>query len=271
MAESSEWSYDGLNGKLVARTWHGPGRPTHLVIISHGYGEHIGRYEWVAGALVDNGATVYAVDHIGHGKSDGERVLVEDFEDIVADLHTLDRTAREENPEIPTVLLGHSMGGLIASRYAQRYGSTLAALVLSSPVAGVWQAVTDMLAMERIPDVPLDVTTLSRDAAVGRMYSVDPLIWHGPFKRPTLEAIRRTLDVIAKGPSVGALPLMWIHGDDDQLVPLEGSRVGVERLRGEQYIERIYPLGRHELFNELNADEVIADVIRFINSALVRR
>jgi alpha-beta hydrolase superfamily lysophospholipase len=271
MAESQEWTYQGLNGNLVARTWRGTAEPTHLVIIAHGYGEHIGRYERLAEALVSSGAVVYAVDHVGHGKSEGERVLIDDFEDVVSDLHALDETARREHPQLPVVLLGHSMGGLIASRYAQRYGDTLAALVLSSPVVGRWDTVSETLALDEIPDVPLDTTTLSRDTAVGETYAADPLVWHGPFKRTTLEALQQALETIAKGPNLGDLPLMWIHGEDDRLVPIDGSRSGIGSLRGPRFVERIYPEGRHELFNELNADEVIADVTEFIRGQSATR
>jgi alpha-beta hydrolase superfamily lysophospholipase len=271
MAESREWTYNGLHGELAARTWSGPDRPTHVVVVAHGYGEHLGRYERLAGALVRNGAVVYAVDHVGHGKSEGERVLVNDFEDVVTDLHALDQTARRENPEVPVVLLGHSMGGLIAARYVQRYGDTLAALVLSSPVIGRWEAAPLLLALDEIPDVPIDIATLSRDPAVGETYAADPLVWHGPFKRTTLQALQRELATIADGPSVGDLPLMWIHGEDDQLVPIEGTRAGIEHLRGPRFVERTYPQARHELFNELNADDVIRDVTEFIRAQVSTR
>ena len=89
-------------------------------------------------------------------------------------------------------------------------------------------------------------------------------MWHGPFKRPTLEAVERSLETIAQGPALGALPTLWIHGADDQLVPLAGSRTGIEHLRGPDLVERIYPGNRHELFNELDVDEVVADVVAFV-------
>ena len=76
MTDSREWTLEGHGGRLVARTWAGGADPSHVVLLAHGYGEHIGRYERVADALVRNGAVVYAVDHVGHGRSEGDRVLV---------------------------------------------------------------------------------------------------------------------------------------------------------------------------------------------------
>jgi len=265
---SREWNYAGTQGDLAARTWSAEAPPSYVVLLAHGYGEHVGRYERVADALVARGAVVYAVDHLGHGKSDGERVLVSDFEDVVTDLHTLDVAAREEQPGSPVVLVGHSMGGLIAARYAQRYGDTLAALVLSGPLIGDWQAGSQLLALEQIPEVPLDIATLSRDPSVGTQYAADPLVWHGPFKRTTLEAIDRAIKTVGSGPRLGTLPLLWVHGQDDQLVPIEGSRPGVEGLRGNQFVERSYPGARHEIFNELNAAEVLLDVTDFLTTAV---
>jgi alpha-beta hydrolase superfamily lysophospholipase len=270
MPDSREWTLDGHGGRLVARTWQPRDAPSHVVLLAHGYGEHVGRYEHVAAALVANGAVVYAVDHVGHGKSAGERVLIHDFERVVDDLHEVSRTAGGEFPGLPVVLIGHSMGGLIAARYAQRYGDSLAAVVLSGPLVGGWEAAGQLLALPEIPDAPLDISTLSRDAKVGADYDSDPLVWHGPFKRPTLEAINVGLAAVEDGPSLASLPLMWAHGEADQLVPVAGSRSGIEHLRGEYFVERVYPEARHEIFNEINRDEVLADVTAFIREALAQ-
>ena len=264
MAEHSGWTLEGSSGRLAGRTWTGGSAPSHVVLLAHGYGEHIGRYEHVADALLADGAVVYGVDHMGHGASEGERVLIDDFERVVDDLNQVDRKARSEHPGAPVVLVGHSMGGLIAARYAQRYGDTLTALVLSGPLVGEWSAAGQLLALPELPDAPLDITTLSRDPAVGERYAADPLVWHGPFKRPTLEAIERGLAAVLAGPSLGSLPLLWAHGADDPLVPVAGTRGGIEHLAGDRVVEKIYPQARHEIFNEMNADEVLADVTGFI-------
>ncbi len=264
---STEWNFEGRTVSIAARAWAGP-TPRYVALLAHGYGEHVGRYEHVAARLVDDGAVVVGVDHLGHGLSGGERALVGDFEIVVSDLHTADLEARDRWPGLPVILIGHSMGGLIASRYAQRYGDTLVALVLSGPVIGRLDFVEQLLALDEIPDVPLDPAVLSRDPSVGEAYSADPLIWHGPFKRATLQAIARTLADIEAVGSIGQLPLLWIHGADDQLVPIEGSRSGVATLRGDTFDSHEYPGARHEIFNETNSEEVLGDVVTFINGVL---
>ncbi|MBG0850927.1 lysophospholipase [Streptomyces spinoverrucosus] len=269
MADAREHVLDGTRGTITAREWPHPD-PAHVALVAHGYGEHIGRYEGVAEVLLAHGAAVFGPDHMGHGRSAGERVLIEDFEDVVTDLHAVAERARSAYPGLPLVLVGHSMGGLITARHAQHHGDELAALVLSGPVIGTWETPGRLLAHDEIPDIPVNPAALSRDPAVGAAYAADPLVWHGPMKRPTLEAFARTLEDVARGGDVGALPVLWLHGDDDRLVPLAGSRVGVERLSGGTPTERIYPGARHEVFHETNRAEVFADLTRFLDKALAR-
>lgn len=256
--------FDGRTGRISYRVWE-PSAPGRLVLLVHGYGEHIGRYEHVAGLLAARGAAVYGPDHVGHGRSAGERVVVADFEAVVDDLRSVADRARAEHPGPPLVLIGHSMGGTIAARYAQRYARELAGLVLSAPAVGRFDVVDQLLALPEIPDIPIDVNALSRDPAVGAAYAADDLVWHGPFQRPTLEAWRRAVATIAAAPPLGDLPVLWVHGEDDQLVPLSGSRPGTERLGATDLAERIYPGARHEVFNEINADEVLAEVAAFVD------
>ncbi|HXV93778.1 MAG TPA: alpha/beta hydrolase [Pseudonocardia sp.] len=267
MTESQEWTFEGHRGVLTARVWPHP-EPRYVALLCHGYGEHIGRYEHVADALVRHGAVVHGVDHAGHGRSEGERVLVADYEQVVEDFRGLADRAREHDPGLPVVLVGHSMGGMIAARYAQRFGDEPTALVLSGPVLGRWDAAAALLEPAEIPDVPIDPDTLSRDPAVGRAYAEDPLVWHGRFRRTTLEALVACLDRIRAGGRLGDLPTLWVHGEDDRLVPIDGTREGIEQLRGSRFEERVYPGARHEVFNETNADEVLGDVLAFLDRAL---
>ena len=129
----------------------------------------------------------------------------------------------------------------------------------------MWSAATDMLALEEIPDDPLDVSTLSRDPRVGEIYSADELVWHGPFKRQTLQALAAALQTINAGPKLGDLPTLWLHGEEDQLVPLNETRAGIETLAFTNLEEVIYPEARHEVFNETNKDEVLTKTAEFID------
>lgn len=255
---------DGSEGRLAVRSWPVPG-PSHVVLLAHGYGEHAGRYDHVAAALNAGGAQVVAPDHLGHGHSAGEPALITDFEHVVDDLHAVcDRTLTATG-HLPVILLGHSLGGLIAARYAQRYGGELTGLALSAPVLGTWQRAIALLGLDDIPDDPIDPDTLSRDPAVGAAYAADPIVYHGPFKEQTLRAIAGTLHVVGAGNGLGALPTLWLHGEDDALVPLAETTAGIKALAPADLTTRIYRGARHEVFNETNRDEVLADLTAFVD------
>ncbi|MDC0767192.1 alpha/beta hydrolase [Streptomyces sp. HD] len=267
MVDTREHLLDGSRGRIVVREWPNP-RPRYVALVVHGYAEHVGRYAGVANVLVAHGAAVFGPDHIGHGRSAGERVVIEDFEDVVADLRAVADLARAAHPDVPLVLVGHSMGGLTAARFTQLYGAEVTALVLAGPVIGDWELPRRLLALDEIPDKPISPSALSRDPEVGAAYAADPLVWHGPMRRPTVEAFARMLGTVSKGGGIGRVPLLWLHGDDDRLVPLPGSRTGIEELRGDETTERIYAGARHDLFHETNRADVFADLIRFLDGVL---
>jgi alpha-beta hydrolase superfamily lysophospholipase len=261
----SETTLPGHAGTLHVRTWERDDA-ARIAVLVHGYGEHIGRYEHVAAAFGERGAVVWGHDHLGHGRSDGERVLVPDFELLVDDLHGVVTAAREAHPDLPVVMVAHSMGGMIGTRYAQRHPDELAGLVVSGPILGAPALMAALLALDEIPDVPIDVAVLSRDEAVGAAYAADPLVWHGPFKRPTAAALTSVLLSIALEAPRLTVPVLWQHGAEDQLVLEPETRRGIESLRaaGADIEERIYPGARHEIFNETNRDEVLADTCAFV-------
>ncbi|PJJ57632.1 alpha-beta hydrolase superfamily lysophospholipase [Mumia flava] len=251
----------GRHDDLAVHHWPNP-QATWIAVLVHGYGEHLGRYEEVARRLGDDGALVVGPDHVGHGRSGGERVSIADFEPVVDDLHDVVADARADHPGLPVVLIGHSMGGMIAARYAQRYGDGLSALILSGPVLGSWAALA-LADLPEIPEIPIDVATLSRDPAVGEAYSNDPLVWHGTFRRETLLALRSELELITEAGDLGDLPTLWMHGSEDELVPIDATRAGIEAIRGTDLTERIYPGARHEIFNETNRADVLATTTAF--------
>ena len=252
---------DGMTtvGRVQVRRWPAED-PARLVVLVHGYGEHIGRYEHVADALVARGSAVVGPDHIGHGRSPGDRALIEDFEPVVDDLRAVVQDARGD---LPVVLVGHSMGGLIATRYAQRHREDLAGLVLSGPAVGLGPVIEGWLSEPEPPSDPIDVAVLSRDPAVGEAYAADELVWHGGWKRPTLEAFAAADRAIAAGPDFGDLPLLYVHGAADELVPVDLARPVVERLAGPDSDLHVLAGQRHEVFNEVGKEETIALVAAF--------
>jgi alpha-beta hydrolase superfamily lysophospholipase len=267
MASSLQTTFAGTRGRITVHEWRGE-TPRYVAVVAHGYGEHAGRYAHVAEHLVRHGAAVYAPDHQGHGRSEGERVLVENMDDLVADVRATANRASAANPRLPLVLIGHSMGGIVATRYAQLHGDGLAALVLSGPAIGGNPGIEMLLTMDPIPDVPIDTAVLSRDPEVGRAYQDDPLVWHGPFRRVTLQALFAAVQTIAAGPKLGRLPTLWLHGDQDALAPLAETRAAIERIRGERLETVIYEGAQHEVFNETNRAEVLADMTAFLDRAL---
>ncbi|MCW2958565.1 MAG: alpha/beta hydrolase fold protein [Solirubrobacterales bacterium] len=258
-------AFPGTHGHVEGYAWI-EGEPRYIAVIAHGYGEHARRYDHVAEALLADGAAVYALDHHGHGRSEGERALAVDVQDFVTDLSTLVRYAAERYG-LPVVLIGHSMGGLIATRYAQQHPETLAALVLSGPVIGGNPGFMQLLDLDPIPEVPIDPATLSRDPAVGAAYVADELVYHGPFRRETLQAMIGAVQQIAEGPKL-ELPVLWLHGELDELAPYDVTREAAERIRTASWQETVYPGAMHEIFNETNKDEVLADVTTFVDGVL---
>lgn len=259
----------GARGALAVHRWTDDD-PQYVVLLAHGLGEHARRYDHAAERLVADGGAVYAPDHYGHGRSDGDRAIVDDLATMVEDLHAVAASASAERPGLPTALIGHSMGGVIAARYAQLYGDELAALVLSGPPLGGNPALEALLGMDPIPDIPIDPAILSRDPAVGEAYAADPLVYHGPLTLTTLQGIFAGVEAVAQGGDLGGLPTLWIHGEVDELAPLEPARAAIAQLRGTRFEEKVYPQARHEVFNETNKDEVIEDVLAFLRRSLRR-
>ena len=159
-----------------------------MVLLAHGYGEHQGRYAGLVEALTGRGLAVYALDHRGHGRSGGPRATVARFDDFVDDLRLLEQRAREAHPGTPLFVFGHSMGGLIALRYALRYQDELRGLALSAPAIRFGESTPAVVrrlgaVVARLaPTFPIPgprpeaagESLLSRDPEVQRAFDADP-------------------------------------------------------------------------------------------------
>ena len=256
MLTQSGW-FEGAEGKIHYRWWEPLGRPQRLVQIVHGYAEHGGRYGHVAAALAAKGAAVYADDHIGHGRSDGERALITNFDHVVDDLHYLSVIARGEYPGIPLVLVGHSMGGLLAGLTAERWPDEISGIAFCGSVLGDWEWLRDVLQQPQLPEVPFDPMSLSRDPAVGAAYAADPLVYHGQYKRGLLAAEAEALNNFQDNIAKLVMPVLFLHGTEDPFVPFQRSLEAVEEMPAADKTIHTLEGARHEVLNEINRDQVI--------------
>ena len=259
-----EATFQGSEGMIFYRRWNPDGEPKRIVQLVHGYAEHGGRYAHVAGALARDGAVVYADDHIGHGRSHGERAVIGNFDHAVEDLHILTAIALGDHPGLPVVLVGHSMGGLLSGRYAQTWPDEVAGVAFCGAVIGDWQWARDVLADSELPYVPFDADAISRDPEAGASYAADPLVYHGQSKRDLLVAEVAALDAFALDIGRITAPVLLLHGTADPFVPYERSLQAVHDMSSDDVTVRLYQDGRHEVLNEINRDEVIRNLVRWV-------
>ncbi|MCB0869436.1 MAG: lysophospholipase [Solirubrobacterales bacterium] len=255
---------EGSKGEIVIHEWAPVGEPGYVVLLAHGYAEHAGRHAELAERLEQDGAVVYAPDHWGHGYSGGDRALVDEADVLLEDFCRVYDLAKAEHPDLPLLLIGHSMGGLLATLFLQEAGRPVDAVVLSSPLLGGNPGLEALLELDEIPEIPIDPSVISRDEIAQDAYLNDELVYHGPFRRETLEGLVSTVARAQEGPGFGEQPLLWLHGEGDMLVPFDPTREVVENLAGPGTEKKTYPEARHELFHETNKDEVFTDVFEFI-------
>src|SRR6476469_2269515 len=129
----TEGTFKGVEGiKIFTREWQPAGKPHAVVVISHGFNAHSGQYEWVAQQFISKGLAVYALDHRGRGRSEGERFFVKTFADYTTDLATFIDMVKSREPGLPVFLLGHSAGGVIACGYTLDHQKELSGRICES-------------------------------------------------------------------------------------------------------------------------------------------
>jgi acylglycerol lipase len=272
-----EDTFDGVRGlRIHVRTWLPAGAPTGVVVIAHGFAEHAGRYSAVAERLVADGLAVRAADHRGHGLSEGKRTSVVRFGDYVDDLNAVIAQARGRWPSQPLVLLGHSMGGLIALDLAVRSSDSLDGLIVSAPAACPREVSRFKLAVGRAlsrvaPDtgvlrLPLD--RISRDPAVVASYNNDPLVFRAPMRARLGAEMLDAMDRVDAGLPSLRVPLLVMQGTADGLVdPGCGPHV-YERAASPDKTLKMYDGLWHEIFNEPERDHVLGDLIAWLRTHL---
>jgi alpha-beta hydrolase superfamily lysophospholipase len=265
-------SADGLT--LFTRRWAPDGGARAVVGLVHGIHEHSGRYAYPASLLMARGYEVRALDLRGHGRSEGERAMVERFEDYVADVHAFVQQVREDAGGRPVILMGHSMGGLVAAATVVEHGmEDLAGLVLSSPALRVpappvLRALSPLVArwLPRLPTTGVDLTRLSRDPVVGRTYAEDPLNTLSGVRARLGYEILRTADRVAARPDAFTGPLYLFHGTDDRLTDPEGSRRLAETAASPDVTLRLWEGLRHETMNEPERDAVLGALADWLDA-----
>ena len=281
-ATHTERTFAGLGGvEIVYDVWtpdpadNTP--PRAVVVVSHGLGEYARRYDHVAQRFAEAGMVTYALDHRGHGRSGGKRMLVHDISEYTGDFDTLVRTARRDYPSSPCVVLGHSMGGGIVFAYGVDHPDDYTLMVLSGPAVAAQDMVPAPLAFiakalgSVLPGLPvqdLDVDAISRDPAVVAAYKADPLVYHGKVPFGVARALIQVGESMPRRAATLTAPLLVVHGSEDRLVPVEGSRRLVELVGSADATLIVYPGLYHEVFNEPERAQVLDDVVGWITARL---
>ena len=267
--------YQGADGVALAGVLRTPpGPPRAILQLAHGAGEHSGRYWEPLAPVLEAGFAIYAADHRGHGLTSGMSHLG-DFGPggaaaCVADMAELSKLARTENPELPLVLMGHSMGAMFAQAYMLEHSGLIDALVLSGTTGPG----------PRLPGGPNSVFAnprtaydwLSRDEAEVDKYIADPFcgIQFTEASLASFVALRsRELTVEALAGVKPGLPVYVFVGDEDPINRrLEGLTPLIDTYRGAgmDVTLKVFPGGRHEMLNETNRAEVVADLLAWLET-----
>lgn len=264
-------AFDGL--KIFHQAWVPEGSPRSTVIVVHGLGEHSGRYAHVAQALAGAGHAVHALDHRGHGRSGGRRTFVRSYDEFLRDLDQFRHLV--ERADVPTVLIGHSMGGNIATGYALGDGADIAALVLSGPALhvgddfsparlAVFRAIAKVAPTFRPQGLPADA--ISRDAQVVAAYLADPLVFTGKITAGLGAALIGAMQSFPARYHELRMPILLLHGTEDRLADIAGSRALQAGAVGADVTARYYDGLYHEVFNEPERDRVIADLVDWLDA-----
>lgn len=262
---------------IYYQAWLPDGDPKAALVIVHGLAEHSGRYGNVIEHLVPRGYALYGFDLVGHGRSSGARVYVRQLADYIDSLHQYLAKVQEWQPGRPHFLLGHSMGGLIVPYYLLECQDGLAGAILSAPSVAVPEYVTPVtivlgrLLSRLLPRAGLmgiDAEAVSSDRAVVRAYDSDPLVYRGKttarLAAELLKAVRRVNDEASRID----LPLLILQGSDDQLVDPRGARMLYDAVRSEDKTLKVYQGLYHEVHNEPERDQVLADLEAWLEARL---
>ena len=257
----------------LRRRWQPSGPARAAILLLHGIAEHTGRYEHVGDRLAEAGFDVIGIDLRGYGRSGGRRGHVDSWSQFSDDVE--DQLAEIRTLGLPTIILAHSMGGLIAIRYLVDGRPKPDLLVLSGPALGadisshlriVAPILSRLLPTYEIKEEEGDPSFLSTDPKVGEVFYADPL--RVPFPTARLGAeLMNAIDGARDGIDSITMPTLVQHGGDDKLVPTEFSEI----LETRPNVKRIvYPGLRHEIYNEPDGAAVLDEAIAWLDEQLAQ-
>ena len=265
---------DGL--ALYKEGWL-PSDPKAIVLLLHGYGEHSGRYGHVVQRLKEQGLAVHSFDQRGHGRSEGERANIRDFGELIGDANEVFSRVRLQHGGMRCFVLGHSVGAVVALKLAIERPRHVSGLIVTAPyvrnaVSAPWPAETILRMLSAIapalPVVRLPVRQLSRDPAVVRAYEEDPLVYHGLVKaRMAAQLLVAGRCALERAAALSA-PMLILHGGEDQIASVTGARELHEAAGSADKTLKIYPRLYHEVLNEPERRDVLADILGWLEARL---
>jgi alpha-beta hydrolase superfamily lysophospholipase len=275
--EISEWSWKSSDGlDMCSRAWTPAGKPKATVVLVHGHGEHVGRYEHVAAALAEKGYALLGFDLRGHGKSGGKRGHTPSYETLLDDIRDFFKQADERYPGLPRFLYGHSLGGNLVLNYALRRKPKIRGVIATGPwLKLAFEPPAAQVRLGRLMNgifpaftqhSKLDAKGLSHDPAVVSAYENDPLV-HDFISARLFVSIYDSglwaLEHAAEFP----LPLLLMHGGDDPIVSVQASQEFAEKV-GDKATLKVWEGMLHEIHNEPQKAQVFKMMLDWLEKHL---
>jgi acylglycerol lipase len=257
---------------LFEQSWHPEGPPRAVVVIHHGLKSHSDHYDEVAHRLTALGYAVYGYDMRGHGRSEGRRAALDDFEDLVEDLSIFLARVRARQPHEPIFLMGHSVGGAVVTLFTLERRPAIAGLVVLAPAIRVdsppmLAAAAPLTAtlMPNFPAVDVPDEAFSRDPATLAAMARDPLVYHPAGPARTAGGLLAALERVWRRAGELDVPLLALHGTADRATDPRGSAELVQRARSRDKTLFLYRGLYHDLFHEPEREQVMSDVFDWLN------
>ena len=266
----TEGSFKGQkNDNLYYQSWLLDGTPSAVLVIVHGMAEHCGRYTNIINHFVPGGFAVYGFDLCGHGRSDGMRGYVERFADYLSDLKAFMDIVRHKHADARIFIMGHSMGGTVATAYAVQHQGEFDGLIVSGMLLKVGSSLSPVhIALARIlsrlsPRMGIsviDASTISRDEEVVAAYVNDPLVYRGKVRARLGGELIKTMRALPHQLSEITLPILIMHGTEDRLSEPHSSEMLYQGVASTDKTLNLYQGFYHEVFNEPGREQVLADM-----------